>query len=81
MLKKNRKNVQTWNRRLRTKKTGLLKNNREKKINNNQTKRPKINLANDILGVLEPVHMKGVGGAGGGGFGGGRGVEIKADRP
>lgn len=67
MLKKNRKNVQTWNRRLRTKKTELLKNNREKKINNNQTKRPKINLANDILGVLEPVHMKGVGGAGGGG--------------
>ena len=72
MLKKNRKNVQTWNRRLKTNKTGLLKRITEKKINNHQNKRPKINLANGILG-----YMKGVGGRGDGGTGGG---EIKADR-
>lgn len=31
MLKKNRKNVQTWNRRLKTNKTGLLKKTEKKK--------------------------------------------------
>jgi len=50
MLKKNRKNVHTWNRRLKTNETGLLKNNGQK-INNRQKKRPKMKAANDLSGA------------------------------